>query len=124
MCAYMHACVCGGGWGGKRSVSESVSLHLCVCVHAYPDLRWPALSWPALSWPDLALYCLSSPGLTLPFPARLGFALGNQEALSALEALKGAIDFNQYLGIQRMGITCFNLPQDRLRQVVGWGSRL
>jgi aspartate/methionine/tyrosine aminotransferase len=29
---------------------------------------------------------------------RLGFALGNAEALAALEAVKAPIDFNQYLG--------------------------
>jgi len=42
---------------------------------------------------------------------RLGFALGNRDAISALESVKAPIDFNQYLGIQRMGITCLGLPR-------------
>lgn len=42
---------------------------------------------------------------------RLGFALGNAEAVAALEAIKAPIDFNQYLGIQRMGIACLSLPK-------------
>jgi aspartate/methionine/tyrosine aminotransferase len=47
---------------------------------------------------------------------RLGFALGNAEALSAVEALTGPVDFNQYAGIQHMGITCLNLPQEGVRR--------
>lgn len=55
---------------------------------------------------------------------RLGFALGNAQALAALEAVKGPIDFNQYLGIQRMGIACLSLPSERLRQDAAiWHSR-
>ncbi|KAI8475100.1 MAG: class I and II aminotransferase [Monoraphidium minutum] len=47
---------------------------------------------------------------------RLGFALGNADAIAALEAVKAPIDFNQYLGIQRMGIACLQLPQSRLQE--------
>jgi aspartate/methionine/tyrosine aminotransferase len=47
---------------------------------------------------------------------RLGFALGNAAAIASLEAVKGAIDFNQYRGIQRMGMAALNLPPERLRQ--------
>lgn len=55
---------------------------------------------------------------------RLGFALGNAAAIASLEAVKGAIDFNQYLGIQRMGIAALNLPQERLRQdALVWKNR-
>jgi aspartate/methionine/tyrosine aminotransferase len=46
---------------------------------------------------------------------RLGFALGNAGAIAALEATKAAVDFNQYLGIQRMGVACLQLPEERLR---------
>eukprot|EP00775_Hariotina_reticulata_P005383 gene5383-5618_t len=46
---------------------------------------------------------------------RLGFALGNAEALAALEAVKAPIDFNQYIGIQRMGVACLKLPVQRVR---------
>lgn len=45
---------------------------------------------------------------------RLGFALGNAEAIASLEALKAPIDFNQYLGIQRMGMAALAVPQERL----------
>lgn len=55
---------------------------------------------------------------------RLGFALGNAEALASLEAVKGAVDFNQYRGILRMGVVALNLPQERLRQdALVWKSR-
>lgn len=46
---------------------------------------------------------------------RLGFALGNAEAIGSLEALKAPIDFNQYLGIQRMGMAALAIPQERLQ---------
>lgn len=47
---------------------------------------------------------------------RLGWALGNREALAALEKLKGAIDFNQYLGIQRAAVAALKQPRERTRQ--------
>ncbi len=45
---------------------------------------------------------------------RLGFALGNADAVAALEAAKAPVDFNQYLGIQRMGIAALRLPPERV----------
>jgi len=55
---------------------------------------------------------------------RLGFALGNRDALAALESVKAPIDFNQYIGIQRMGITCLQLPRERLRRdAATWRAR-
>jgi aspartate/methionine/tyrosine aminotransferase len=45
---------------------------------------------------------------------RLGFALGNAEAIASLEALKAPIDFNPYQGIQRMGMAALAIPQARL----------
>lgn len=55
---------------------------------------------------------------------RLGFALGNAEALSALEAVKGPVDFNQYAGIQRMGMACLNLPEEGVRRdALTWKRR-
>lgn len=47
---------------------------------------------------------------------RIGWALGNIDALAALEKLKGAIDFNQYLGIQRAAIAALQQPRERTRQ--------
>ncbi len=49
---------------------------------------------------------------------RLGFALGNAEAIAALERVKAPIDFNQYAGILRMGIRALELPLDRIRRDV------
>ncbi len=49
---------------------------------------------------------------------RLGFALGNAEAIAALEAAKAPVDFNQYLGILRMGIAALSLPEERVRRDV------
>ncbi|KAL6759420.1 pyridoxal phosphate-dependent transferase [Haematococcus lacustris] len=46
---------------------------------------------------------------------RLGWALGNADAMAALEAVKAPIDFNQYRGIQRMGVTCLTMPQQRVK---------
>ncbi|KGQ21207.1 aminotransferase class I/II-fold pyridoxal phosphate-dependent enzyme [Thermus filiformis] len=46
---------------------------------------------------------------------RLGFALGHREAIRALEAVKGVVDFNQYAGILRMGVAALNTPREVLR---------
>ncbi|PNH04836.1 LL-diaminopimelate aminotransferase [Tetrabaena socialis] len=55
---------------------------------------------------------------------RLGFALGNRNAIASLEAVKGPIDFNQYKGIMRMGITCLGLPREvLLRDALVWQRR-
>jgi len=49
---------------------------------------------------------------------RLGFALGNADAIAALEAVKAPIDFNQYLGILRAGAMALSLPAERVRRDV------
>ncbi|KAF8061968.1 dapL [Scenedesmus sp. PABB004] len=55
---------------------------------------------------------------------RLGFALGCAPALAALEAVKAPIDFNQYLGIQRMGVACLRLPPSVTRDYAAvWERR-
>ncbi len=41
---------------------------------------------------------------------RLGWAIGQAEAIAALTRLKGAIDFNQYLGIQRAVVAALREP--------------
>lgn len=46
---------------------------------------------------------------------RLGFALGHREAIRALEAVKGVVDFNQYAGILRMGIAALETPLEVLK---------
>ncbi len=50
--------------------------------------------------------------------ARLGFALGNAEAIAILEKVKAPLDFNQYQGILRMGMRALELPLARIRQDV------
>ncbi|GGJ53235.1 succinyldiaminopimelate aminotransferase [Deinococcus roseus] len=47
---------------------------------------------------------------------RLGWAAGNKDAIAALEQLKSAVDFNQYVGIQRAGIAALGLPRSHTRQ--------
>jgi hypothetical protein len=38
--------------------------------------------------------------------------------------LQASIDFNQYLGIQRMGVACLQLPQQRVRDYAAvWQQR-
>jgi len=55
---------------------------------------------------------------------RLGWALGNAEAIGSLEALKAPVDFNQYLGIQYMGIAALAISQERLRaDAQTWANR-
>lgn len=49
---------------------------------------------------------------------RLGFAAGNADAIAALEAVKAALDFNQYLGIVRMGIAALEAPGEWVRSRV------
>ncbi|GAA5334886.1 aminotransferase class I/II-fold pyridoxal phosphate-dependent enzyme [Thermus hydrothermalis] len=46
---------------------------------------------------------------------RLGFALGNAEAIERLERVKGVIDFNQYAGILRLGIAALQTPREATR---------
>ena len=47
---------------------------------------------------------------------RIGWALGNANALTALEKLKGAIDFNQYVGIQQAAVAALKQPRERVRR--------
>jgi aspartate/methionine/tyrosine aminotransferase len=49
---------------------------------------------------------------------RLAFAVGNAEAISALETVKSALDFNQYQGVLRMGITALQQPEAWVREQV------
>ncbi len=49
---------------------------------------------------------------------RLGFVVGNAEAVAALEAVKSALDFNQYQGVLRMGVTALQQPEAWVREQV------
>jgi aspartate/methionine/tyrosine aminotransferase len=46
---------------------------------------------------------------------RMGWAVGHEDAIAALARVKGAIDFNQYLGAQRAAIAALEQPRARLR---------
>jgi aspartate/methionine/tyrosine aminotransferase len=55
---------------------------------------------------------------------RCGFALGSKDAIKALEDVKSPIDFNQWVGVQRMAMTCFALPRERVRaDALIWKAR-
>jgi aspartate/methionine/tyrosine aminotransferase len=47
---------------------------------------------------------------------RVGFALGQPEAIAALAKLKGAVDFNPYLGVQRALVAALELPRATVRR--------
>jgi aspartate/methionine/tyrosine aminotransferase len=47
---------------------------------------------------------------------RIGWAIGNEDAIMALGQMKGAIDFNQYLGIQRAAVAALGEPRERIRR--------
>ena len=45
---------------------------------------------------------------------RVGWAIGNADAVAALARVKGAVDFNQYLGIQRAAVAALTQPREHL----------
>ncbi|PYE48400.1 aminotransferase class I/II-fold pyridoxal phosphate-dependent enzyme [Deinococcus yavapaiensis] len=47
---------------------------------------------------------------------RVGFAVGHPDVLAALARVKGAVDFHQYLGIQRAAAVALNLPESFARE--------
>ena len=47
---------------------------------------------------------------------RIGFALGEPGVIAALARVKGAIDFNPYLGMQRALVAALALPRERARE--------
>ena len=46
---------------------------------------------------------------------RIGWAIGNTDVISALAQVKGSMDFNQYLGIQRAAVVALKQPRKKLR---------
>jgi aspartate/methionine/tyrosine aminotransferase len=47
---------------------------------------------------------------------RIGWAAGNPDAIQALAQVKGALDFNQYRGIQEAAIAAINQPRSETRR--------
>jgi aspartate/methionine/tyrosine aminotransferase len=51
-------------------------------------------------------------------------SLAVADAIAALASVKAVMDFNQWVGIQRMGIACLQLPRQRLRDdAAAWRTR-
>ena len=76
------------------SSSPPTSAPIHTPTLATQSLLFPPLD-PTAHRPQLALRSKDPP---LP-PHTQGFALGNKDAISALESVKAPIDFNQYLGV-------------------------
>ena len=47
---------------------------------------------------------------------RIGWAIGDADAMAALAQLKGAVDFNQYLGIQRAAVAALGQPRAKTQK--------
>ncbi len=95
--------------------------HELLLVHDFPyvdtvfgSYRAPsALTAPGAFQTGIELFSLSKSFHLAGM--RLGWAVGNADAVAALARVKGAVDFNQYLGIQRAGIRALEQPPQRLR---------
>jgi len=115
-----------GWWKNALDFAERYDL-LLVHDNPYVDQVYAGQAPSPLALPGgrervVELFSLSKSYHLAGF--RLGFALGNAEALSALEAVKGPVDFNQYAGIQRMGMACLNLPEEAVRHdALTWKRR-
>jgi hypothetical protein len=48
---------------------------------------------------------------------RIGWAAGNADAIAALNKVKNAVDFNQYIGIQQAAIAAIKQPREESRRV-------
>ena len=84
--------------------------HGILLIHDFPyadmvygDYRAPSvLTQPGALGTAVELYSASKSFHMGGF--RIGWAVGNADALSALAKVKGAVDFNQYLGIQAAAV--------------------
>ncbi len=92
---------------------------LLIHDHPYAELTYGEYVAPSVLCADGALECavelhsLSKSHHMGGF--RVGYAVGNAEALAALRRVKGAIDFHPYLGIQRMAALALDLPPESAR---------
>lgn len=96
--------------------------HKTLLIHDFPyvdtvfgDYRAPSLlSRPGGLEVGIELYsCSKSFHLA---GLRMGWAVGHPDAIAALARVKGAIDFNAYLGSQRAAIAALEQPRERLQQ--------
>lgn len=104
-----------------RRAVEFCREHGILLVHDFPyvdmvfgDYEAPsALAQPGGMDVAIELYSCSKSYHMGGF--RIGWAIGNADAVEALAQLKGAIDFNQYLGIQRAAVAALQEPRERVR---------
>ena len=95
--------------------------HDLLLVHDHPyaemtfgDYRAPsALQVPGATDVTVELHSLSKSFHMGGF--RVGFAVGSAPVLAALARVKGAVDFHQYLGIQRAAALALDLPEQFAR---------
>jgi aspartate/methionine/tyrosine aminotransferase len=93
-----------------RAVVAFCTEHDILLVHDFPyvdmtygDYRAPSvLTQPGALGTAVELYSASKSFHMGGF--RIGWAVGNADALAALARVKGAVDFNQYLGIQQAAV--------------------
>ena len=98
------------------------SAHGTLLVHDFPyvdtvygDYRAPSvLTQPGGLDTAVELYSLSKSFHMGGF--RLGWAAGNADAVAALAQAKSAIDFNQYLGMQRAAVAALAAGDEALRE--------
>ena len=108
--------------GFWRSVIEFCRAYDIFLIHDFPyvDLVYGAYEAPSvLAQPggmEIALEFYSCSKSYHMGGFRIGWAAGNPDALAALAQVKGAIDFNQYLGIQQAAIAAINQPRSETRR--------
>jgi aspartate/methionine/tyrosine aminotransferase len=93
-----------------QEVVAFATIHDLIVIHDFPysEMTFGEGEAPSiLAVPGAKSRCIElySCSKSYHMPGfRLGFAVGGQELLYTLGLVKGAIDFNQYLGIQQAGI--------------------
>jgi LL-diaminopimelate aminotransferase len=99
--------------------------HEVLLVHdnAYSEMAFDGLKPPSvLEIPGAKDVAIEFHSLSKSFHlagTRLGFAVGNQEALSSLRALKNNIDFGVFLATQEAGIAALEMDRNDPRPIAG-----
>ena len=112
------------GIATPRFMAEAVAFcadHGILLVHDFPyvDMVFGAYEAPSvLDQPggmDTAIELYSCSKSFHMGGFRIGWAIGNADAIDALGRMKGAIDFNQWLGIQRAAIAALRMPREHVQ---------
>ncbi len=104
-----------------RDVVDFCCQHDILLAHDFPyvdmtfgDYRAPSvLTQPGAMDVAVELYSCSKSFHMGGF--RIGWAVGNKDAVAALAQAKSAIDFNQYLGIQKAAVAALNTDEQEVR---------